>query len=245
MTGDEQRNLCVIIPCYNESRVIGRLIEHLHKVLPEARLLAVNDASTDNTAEKLSELDIAELRVLDLPVNLGIGGAVQTGLRYAKARGFKYAVKFDGDGQHLAEEIELIMEPVLKGEADLVIGSRFVAPGQEGFKSTFTRRLGIRVFRILCRIITGKTVTDNTSGFRSYSTAALEFSAENYPAFDYPEPEETVLMLRNGFRVAEIPVKMAERQAGKSSISALKSVYYMVKVFFAVLMVAVKPRVRR
>lgn len=239
------RSCCIVVPCHNEAGCIAGVVADLARHCPGAAIAAVNDASTDRTEAVLRQLAHPRLTVLSLPTNLGIGGAVQTGLRYAAANGFDYAAKFDGDGQHRAAELPALLAPLLAGEADLAIGSRFLGRGRKGFQSTFLRRLGIRVFRALSFVLTGRLVTDNTSGFRAYNRRALGFAAEYYPSFDYPEPEEVILFLRNGFRVTEIPVEMIARQAGKSSINFLKSIYYMLKVIFAVLMAAVRPKVER
>lgn len=234
--------LFVIVPCFNEEACIAATLRDLRRDLPEARIVAVNDGSSDHTLGCLLALDDPGLTVLDLPFNTGIGAAVQTGLRYASRHGADYAVKFDADGQHPAAAIPGMLEAIDRGTADLIIGSRFLE--KEGFQSTFCRRLGIGFFRALNSLLTGQRVTDNTSGFRAYDRAALNFAAENYPSFDYPEPEEVVLMAKNRFRIAEVPIKMRCRQGGKSSISPAKSVYYMCKVLFSVLMASLRPATR-
>lgn len=238
----DQKKICIIIPCYNESASIPKVIQSLSSVIPEAFYLFINDASSDDSEKVLRNFTLENMTVITLPVNLGIGGAVQAGLLFAVENGFEYAVKFDGDGQHLASEIKDILKPVELNEADLVIGSRFLCAGY-GFKSTFMRRLGIRLFRSLSRFLTGHLITDNTSGFRAYSRQALEFAARYYPSFDYPEPEEIILFLKNGYRVKEVPVLMAERSGGKSSINPAKAVYYMIKVTFSVFMAAFRPKI--
>lgn len=234
--------ICIVVPCYNEEQCIASVLHNLKHYVPHAYCVFVNDASTDRTEQIIRDNADDKVSILTLPVNLGIGGAVQTGLLYAWRNGFDYAIKFDGDGQHLAEEINAILEPIRKGEADLVIGSRFLT-NNSGFKSTFMRRLGIQLFRILSRLLTGHTITDNTSGFRAYGKRALKFAAQYYPAFDYPEPEEVILFLHNNYRVGEVSVAMAERKGGKSSINFIKAVYYMVKVVFSVFMAAVRPKI--
>lgn len=237
--------MALVIPCYNEEACIAAVLERLGKLQPEALLVVVNDASADQTAaivRKCAE-DNSRVILLDLPVNLGIGGAVQAGFRYAVRNGCEYGIKIDGDGQHPAESIPRLLEPLYRGEADMVIGSRFL--DKNGFQSTWLRRVGIGIFRILNSLLIGQTIVDNTSGFRAYNRAALCFAAENYPSFDYPEPEEVILMARNGFRICEIPVEMLERQGGMSSINPRRAVYYMCKVIFAVLMAALRPSERR
>ena len=236
-----KNNVFVISPCYNEEECIVSTMKHLRQIFPDCTIVAVNDGSTDRTLARLRELDDPDLVVLDLMLNSGIGTAVQTGLLYAERHGAEYAVKFDSDGQHPADQIEALLEPLRSNEADMTTGSRFLK-GSSGFRSTFLRRQGIMFFRILSFLLTGHSLTDATSGFRAYNRKALEFAAQNYPAFDYPEPEESILFFRNGFRVKEIPCCMSERQGGHSSIHPLKAVYYMVKVAISMIMAAMRGR---
>ncbi len=234
--------LCIIVPCYNESACILNVLKDIRTFQPDARIVVVNDCSTDDTARIVAEDGSAVL--LNLPVNLGVGAAVQTGFLYARENGFELVVKFDGDGQHSAKMIKSLIEPLQKGEVDLVIGSRFLA--RDGFQSTALRRVGISFFRGLCRLLTGLVITDNTSGFRAYNANALAFAAIHYPSFDYPEPEEVILMGRNGFRLKEVPIVMHERQGGKSSLaSAGNSIYYMLKVSLSMIFAAARPRFER
>lgn len=239
------KKTALLIPCYNEEKCIAKVIASITEKLPEMYLVIVNDASRDRSGEIVAEIAAENDHVilLDLPVNLGIGGAVQTAFRYAARHGFDYAVKVDGDGQHPVDQIPKLLAALEEHGADMVIGSRFLE--KEGFQSTFCRRLGIAFFRYVNTFLIHQTITDNTSGFRAYSRQALEFAEEHYPSFDYPEPEEVVLMAKNGFRVMEIPTQMECRQGGVSSISPRKAVYYMFKVFFSVLMAASRPAVRR
>ena len=235
----------LLIPCYNEEKCVADVIDAITRELPDCFMIMVNDGSVDKTAQiirrKAEEND--HVILLDLPLNLGIGGAVQTAFRYAAANGFGFAVKVDGDGQHPASEINKLLAPLLENKADMVIGSRFLE--KEGFQSTFCRRFGILFFRFLISLLVGQTITDNTSGFRAYNRRALEFAQNHYPSFDYPEPEEVVLMAKNGFRISEIPIQMECRQGGVSSISPRKAAYYMCKVCFSVLMAALRPAVRK
>jgi glycosyltransferase involved in cell wall biosynthesis len=234
----------VIVPCYNEAGSVIATLTHLREVHPDFTIVAVNDGSTDNTLQCLRSIEDEKLIVIDLPFNSGIGTAVQTGLLYAERNGARYAIKFDGDGQHLAEEIELLLAPLTRGEADLVAGSRFLTPDSDGFKSTLLRRAGIRLFYFLTLILTGKGISDCTSGFRAYNRTALEFAARHYPYFDYPEPEESILFLRNNFEVKEVPCKMAVRQSGSSSIHSWKAFYFMFKVSFSMIMGRFRPVIR-
>ncbi len=227
----------IVIPAYNEAASIGRVLESLAALGRGFEVLVVNDGSRDDTVSEVRSHGSAT--VLDLACNLGIGGAVQTGFHYALRHDVDVLVKFDGDGQHLAQEIDKLLEPLLAGRSDVVIGSRFLVDG--GFKSTFGRRLGIRLLALVNSLFLGYRIHDNTSGFRAYNRKAIEFLAEHYPAIDYPEPEEVVLLVRNGFRVTETAVVMAPRQGGSSSISLGRSVHYMAKVLLAIMMVSLRP----
>lgn len=232
----------ILVPCYNEERNIPGVVAALKKHVPEMDIIIINDCSTDNSSAVASACGVKT--VLNLPVNLGIGGGVQTGLKYAHRNGYQLAVKFDGDGQHKAENISKLLLPITTGKADVVIGSRFCEK-HEGFKSTFLRQIGIKMFFIVNSILVRQKITDNTSGFRAYNRRALSFLARRYPSFDYPEPEEVILLGRNGFKMEEIFTDMNPRQGGVSSISPMKSVYYMIKVMFAIIMVAIRPPIKQ
>jgi len=229
-----------IVPAYNEEKAVGAVVRSLKDRHPSLDVLVVNDGSTDETSAKARASGASA--VIDLPCNLGIGGAVQTGFLYAVREGYEAAFQFDGDGQHLAGEVDRIIGPIRAGEADVVIGSRFLAP-TGGFRSTAGRRAGIKIFEWVNSILIGRRITDNTSGFRAYNRTALDFLSKHYPS-DYPEPEAVILLGRNGFRLKEVPVEMAERTAGTSSITAFRSVYYMIKVLLAVFMTALRPPVQ-
>lgn len=229
-------DILVIVPAYNEGENIVSVIENLKGIGLALDVLVVNDGSSDNTFQVAQATGKA--LVIDLPKNLGIGGAVQTGFKFANRNGYRIAVQFDGDGQHIAGEIAKLLAVLEKGEANLVIGSRFLQK-QGGFRSTFARRIGIRTFQVLNSLLIGQKITDNTSGFRAYDRKAIEFLARYYPV-DYPEPEAVILLGRNGFRIREEPVLMRERQAGDSSITGVYSVYYMIKVILAIIMTALR-----
>ena len=229
----------IIIPAYNEAANIADVITCLAALERELEVLVINDGSSDDTSDQARHGGRA--RVVDLACNLGIGGAVQTGFLYALRHDFDIAVKFDGDGQHLAQEIERLLAPLLADRADVVIGSRFL--GSSGYKSTFSRRLGIRLLALVNSLLLGRRISDNTSGFRAYNRKTIEFLAQYYPAIDYPEPEEVVLLARNGFRVIETAVSMAPRQGGSSSISLGRSFHYMAKVLLAIMMTCLRPAV--
>lgn len=242
-----EKKLCIIIPCYNENEIIGKLINTVSVEFPKATIVVIDDASRDNSIESIEESKKAIC--LKLPVNLGIGGAIQTGIMYAKSNNFDYLVRIDGDGQHPVSEIRNVLSPIFTGKADMSIGSRFIPKSDfldsnslpKGFKSTIIRRIGILIFRLLNKLIIGQTITDSTSGFRAYNRKLIDFLADNYPSFDYPEPEEITLLGMNGYTIKETPVDMIERKHGKSSINMIKSFYYMIKVIFAILITASRP----
>lgn len=233
--------ILIIIPAYNEEKNIRNVIKAIKDHNANYECLVINDGSRDNTQHEAESNGLAT--VIELPSNLGIGGAVQTGFKYALYEEFDYAIQFDGDGQHLANEIPTILTPLQNGEFDVCIGSRFVEK-TAGFQSTFMRRIGIRIFSLMNLVLIHKRIADSTSGFRAYNKEAIEFLATNYPT-DYPEPETIILLGKNDFRVCEVPVEMAERQGGKSSISGLKSAHYMIKVIIAMLMTAQRQKIRR
>jgi len=232
----KQADLLVIVPAYNEADSIKKVIEDLRGVDLKLDILVVNDGSSDPTSAKARATGKA--LVIDLPKNLGIGGTVQTGFKYAARNGYRFALQFDGDGQHMAEEIPKLFATLEQKNVNLAIGSRFTEK-HAGFRSTFFRRQGIRVFTVLNSLLIGQLVTDNTSGFRLYDRQAIELLAVHYPV-DYPEPEVVILLGRNGFRLAEVATEMRKREEGDSSIGGLKAAYYMVKVLLAILMTALR-----
>jgi glycosyltransferase involved in cell wall biosynthesis len=225
--------ILVIIPCYNEAENIARVVKNLQAVAARQALpgtvdyLVVNDCSTDESAAICASEGFS---YISLPVNLGIGGGVQSGYLYAAQNGYDIAVQMDGDGQHDPAYLASVVGPVARGEVDMCVGSRFIT--KEGFQTSAMRRAGIRLLSGLIRLLCGVRVLDVTSGFRATGRRLTEFFARNY-AQDYPEPEAIISAVLNGFRVGEAPVVMAERMGGTSSISPLRSVYYMVKVSIA------------
>lgn len=220
----------IIIPAYNESESIAKTVQSIKNNAPGFDYVIINDCSTDNTKEICEK---NEFNYVDLPINLGIGGAVQTGYRYAEKYGYDLAVQVDGDGQHDPQFLQTMADYMETHNVDMVIGSRFIE--KEGFQSSHMRRVGIRYFTGLIKICSGKKITDPTSGLRMIGKDIIRLFAEHYPK-DYPEPETAVTVLRRGYKVDEIPVIMKERQGGTSSITFKKSIYYMVKVTLAILM---------
>ncbi|SEU15391.1 glycosyltransferase family 2 protein [Paenibacillus sp. NFR01] len=217
-----------IIPCFNEEENIEPLIRELAKYSDLLDFVIINDHSTDRTSAICEKNHV---NVINLPCNLGIGGAVQTGYIYAKQNNYDIAIQIDGDGQHDPAYIKHLVEPILKQQADFVIGSRFIH--KEGFQSSVTRRVGIVYFSVLLKLLAKRKVSDPTSGFRACNKRVIDFFAANYPT-DYPEPESIMALSRNGYQIEEIPVQMRERSGGTSSIKSLKSVYYMIKVTLAI-----------
>jgi len=225
----------IIIPAFNESANIKALLTKIKNLkFKSTDVLVVNDASMDNTSALAKSCGV---KVADLPVNLGIGGAVQTGYLYAYENNYDIAIQVDGDGQHNPEFIGDIIKPIYEKKADMVIGSRFI--NNEGFQSSMFRRAGIAILKITLAISTKRSFTDPTSGFRACNRNILSLFARSYPS-DYPEPESLATVIRKGFSVAEIPVIMNERSGGESSIKSFKTIYYMIKVSLAILFDRIK-----
>ena len=226
MSADALKRIA-IVPAYNEERNVGRVIDELRAFDAGLHVVIVSDGSLDRTAEVALEHGA---HVVKLPFNLGIGGAVQTGFRYAWENGYDLAVRCDGDGQHIPAELPKVIAPVVAGDADIAIGSRFVSGG--GYRSSATRRVGIRLLALAVSAIARQRVTDATSGFQALNRRALQLFAADYP-HDYPEVEGMVMTIKHRLRLVEVPVEMREREHGRSSITALRSIYYMVKVLIA------------
>ena len=226
----------VIIPAYNEISNIRTTVQDILDHAPGFDYVIINDCSQDGTMRFCTEQG---MNIINLPVNLGIGGAVQTGYLYAWRNGYDVAVQFDGDGQHDASYLGEMADFLQAQQADMVIGSRYIR--REGFQSSSIRQFGIRYFSAWIKLLTGKRVTDPTSGMRMVNRDVMKIYSEDYPV-DYPEPESVVTILRMGKKVSEIPVIMRERQGGVSSISPRKAVYYMIKVTLAILMECLRKR---
>jgi glycosyltransferase involved in cell wall biosynthesis len=225
-----------IVPAYDEQEAIGGVIDELRAFDPELDVLVINDASRDSTARRAREHGA---RVVTLPFNLGIGGAVQTGFRYAAQHGYELAARVDGDGQHDPAELAPLVGAVVAGRADICVGSRFA--GADGYRSSPARRIGIRILARTVSLLTGQRVTDTTSGFQVLNRKAIELFAADYP-HDYPEVEAALMLHKHRLRLCELPVTMRERTAGHSSIRGLRTVYYMAKVMVAILIGALRRR---
>jgi hypothetical protein len=219
-----------IVPALNEEHTVPRVIDELRAFDPGMDVVVIDDGSSDRTAEVAAAKGAMVLR---LPYNLGIGGSVQTGFRFADERGYDLAVRVDGDGQHDPSQLGRIVGPVLDGDADIVVGSRFAGESGDGYRSSRSRRVGIRILASVVSGIVGQRVTDPTSGFQALNRRGIALFARDYP-HDYPEVEATVMVFRHRLRMQEVPVSMRERGGGRSSITALRSIYYMVKVLLAI-----------
>lgn len=228
------RRVLVIIPAYKEATVIAGVIDEVRKTHPHAEVVVVDDCSPDDTGARARAAGAA---VLSLAVNLGIGGAVQTGFKYAVTGDYDAVVQVDGDGQHDPAELDKILDPLWRGEADVVIGSRFLK--QTGYRAPFARRVGMILFSAVAHRAMGQRVTDTTSGFRALNRRAFSFLAKNYPV-DFPDAETLVLLKRAGFRLAEVSVNMRPRLSGKSSTTTLRSFYYPFKQLLSILVVLLR-----
>lgn len=234
-----KEKVLIIIPAYNEEENIECLIDDLVENYPQYDYIVVNDCSTDNTEDILKR---RHFNYISLPTNLGIGGGVQSGYMYAVENGYDIAVQLDGDGQHDPAYIAALIEPIINGEADIAIGSRYIE--KKGFQSSVMRRLGISILGCVIKLCCGERISDPTSGFRASNRKAIEFFSRNY-ANDYPEPEAIVSSALNGFAIKEVPVIMRERGGGVSSINFKRSLYYMIKVSTALLICRIGTRKKR
>mgnify|MGYP000122603668 CR=1 FL=1 len=222
----DSSEIAILVPAYNEEKALPGTLDSLKSSYNPSQIVVINDGSEDATPLSARE---AGVRVIDMPVNMGIGVTMQTGYRFALRNGFKYALQCDADGQHRPEEIPLLIREMESSGADMVIGSRFVDRKAAGFKSLFLRRQVIRFFSGWINMLTGFKVHDVTSGFRLVNRRIMELFAEEY-TFDFPEPESIILTARRGHKVVEVPVTMRSRQGGVSSIGLFTGLYYMVKV---------------
>lgn len=227
----------VIIPAYNEESSLPRLMTELKQYRDRYDVVVIDDASTDRTAQIAKSYDVPTIR---LAANLGIGGAVQTGFKYAVRNNYDVAVQLDGDGQHNPVWIERLLGPIIAGEADCVIGSRYLKenPDKE-YKTPRIRRIGMIFSTTLLFLATGQIVTDTTSGFRALNQSVLQFFAKEYPV-DHPEAEALLMLHRSNFKFKEIPVKMRGRESGHSLFTTMKSVVYPFRVLVGFLSILIK-----
>lgn len=231
----------LIIPAYNEEENILNTCNKIKEFSKELDFVVINDGSKDNTLKILQENNLNHINLIN---NLGIGGAVQTGYKYAYENNYDIAIQFDGDGQHDVNYVSNICEPIIEGRANMVIGTRYLDKTSSQFQSTFMRRFGSNIISFFIKICTHKKITDPTSGFRAVDKSIIEEFAKEYPT-EYPEPESTVCMLCKGYRVTEVPVSMNERQGGTSSIRFLKSADYMIKVVLAIIIDSINLRKKK
>lgn len=234
------QKVCIIMPAYNEAATVGSVSRRVRECAPSADIVVVNDGSMDKTRE---EARAAGALVINLPFNLGIGGAVQTGLKFAHRHNYDAAIEIDADGQHDPAYIPRLLATLLDSQADIVIGSRFVASG--AYRSSWLRLLGIRIFSHLIKAVTGARIYDSTSGYRAYSRRTLAFLAKQYPA-DFPEPESIVMLLNAGFRIQEMPMDMNHRQGGESVVGksdlSWRGAYFVMSNAIAILVSGLKEK---
>jgi len=230
-------NVLIIIPAWNEESSIGYTLNGIVQLSRPWDVLVVDDGSSDGTVQCAQN---AGAKILSLPFNIGIGGAVSAGLMYAQRKNYDVVVRVDADGQHDGQWIQALLDPVLAGNVDLCIGSRFTGKFQ-GYQSSFLRRIGINFFATLISALIREKITDPTSGFNAFGRSAIKLFLQHYPS-DYPEPEAIVIAKRAGLRVTEVPVKMNNRVAGVSSIRYLRTLYYMIKVTLAIMLNYLRPR---
>lgn len=219
----------VIIPAFNEAEAIGAVLQSLSTNVPQYDVLVIDDGSSDDTAGVVGRFE--RVKLIRLPYNLGIGSTMQTGYKYAHRNDYDVAVQCDADGQHPTHQLARIIEPLLEGRADLIIGSRYVA--DTDYKPSLSRRIGKSLLSRLVDSVVGGGVTDTTSGFRAANRAVIATFAQHYPD-DYPEAEALVILHKHGLRCAEVPVNMQERQGGQTSINPQRAAYYIVKVSLAI-----------
>ena len=223
-----RKRILAIVPAYNEEGSVGKVIEEVKTHFPQAAILVINDGSTDHTSEKARTCGAT---VLELPFNLGIGGAMQAGYKYAYEKGYDIAVQVDADGQHDPKEIQKLLRALEVEKIDVAIGSRFI--GDSSYRPSTMRRIGISIFSRVISTIVGQKITDPTSGFRAANRKAIQLFASDYPQ-DYPEPEVVILLHQCRLKMGEAPVGMSKRYSGESSITKIRSIYYMVKVLLAI-----------
>lgn len=232
----KKQKILLIIPAYNEEgnilKTYSSVISYNKKNNTNYDVIVVNDGSKDNTSKICHDNKIP---VIDLIRNLGIGGAVQTGYKYAYENGYDIAVQFDGDGQHDVNYVKDLIKPIIEGKANFTIGSRFIDKTTSDFKSSFARRLGIVLISFVIKLKTHKRIYDTTSGFRAADKNVVRLLVSNYP-IEYPEPISTISIIQHDFKIKELPVSMNERENGTSSISSWKNAYYMLNVVLSIIL---------
>lgn len=234
-----KKKVLIIIPAYNEEASILKTYQSIIKYNKKNALkydaFVINDGSKDKTEEILVTNEVPHVKLIN---NLGIGGAVQTGYKYALENDYDIAVQFDGDGQHDVNYVKNIIEPIINNDFDMVIGSRFIDKSSSNFKSSFTRRIGIKLISFFIKLFTRKKIYDTTSGFRAVNKEIIKEFANDYPV-EYPEPITTVEIIKRGYKVKEVPVSMNERENGSSSIKAWKNIYYMLNVIISIIILGI------
>lgn len=225
-----RKNVIAVIPAYNEEESLPSTLKELSSVRTDIDIIVINDGSTDQTEDVCKSLGC---KYITLPTNLGIGGAVQTGLQYAYRNGYDVAFQYDADGQHRPDQVAGLVEPILDGKADMVLGSRFLK--NTGYKVSVGRAVMMWLLKVLCSRATGTKITDSTSGFRAYGRKAIGFMIKNCST-DYPEIEAIILLARNGYRYIETPATMGQRTAGQSMFNPLRASYFMIRAFMAIML---------
>lgn len=235
----KKSNILIIIPAFNEAASIETVLLAIKTEYPKYDIVVIDDGSSDDTAEIARSTQAAF--IINLPYNIGIGGSVQTGFKFAHKYGYKYAIQFDGDGQHLVKEIPKILKPVKAGEVDCMIGSRFTQNTDDSYHPDIARKMGIYILRFFSYLYIGQRITDQTSGFRAFNSSCIKILAEYYPK-DFPEPEVIILLGRNKYIIKEVYTQMRERQGGISSIPIWRGPYYIIKVLLAMTMERIRKR---
>ncbi|MGE5455581.1 MAG: glycosyltransferase family 2 protein [Ignavibacteriales bacterium] len=234
------KKILLIIPSYNEEKNVlnlwNKICEYNSKNQETYDCIFINDGSFDKTGEIL---DVNNIPHIDLITNLGIGGAVQTGYKYAATHDYDIAVQFDGDGQHDINYVKNIIEPIINNECNMCIGSRFILPKTKGFKSSKARRVGIKIISLFIKLFTKNKVYDPTSGFRAIDKNIMREFINEYPS-EYPEPISEVMLLKMKYNILEVPVVMHSRKEGQSSIRAWKNIYYMINVLLSILITSIR-----
>lgn len=236
------KKIILIIPAYNEEanilKTYQKIIEYNKKNKTNYEVIVINDGSKDNTQKILEDNEIPHINLIN---NLGIGGAVQTGYKYALENDYDIAIQYDGDGQHDVRYVKKLIQPIIDDKADLVIGSRFLEKDSSDFKSTRIRRIGINIISFLIKACTGRKITDTTSGFRAVNRSIIKCFANDYPV-DSPEPSSFVAMAKKNYRTHEVPVSMNAREGGTSSITThfWKPIYYMINVSLSIIITSLK-----